>query len=242
MHQLLVDGASKSFGGLRAISDVSLGVRQAEILGLIGPNGAGKTTLLNCISGIEKLDAGRVLLDDREITRWPAHRRCRAGVARTFQIPRPFPRMTVRDNVLVSALSAQGNADGVLRLMGLSHKVETAAKALTFHERRRLELARALAAEPKFLLLDEVMAGLNPTETAEMVELVRQVRRDFDIGILWVEHVMGAIMECADRIVVLDQGVKLKEGIPKEIADDPDVVEIYLGEQYQFEGGEVAQG
>jgi len=239
---LRVERASKNFGGLRAVHEVSFLVESGEIVGLIGPNGAGKTTLLNCISGVYPLTAGKVWLDEHDITHWSPHRICRAGIARTFQIPRPFSRMSVKENVLVSWRGKETDVAEILRVVDLASKADTLASGLTFHERRRLEVARALAARPRFLLLDEVMAGLNPTETAEMLKLIRKIRDQMQITILWVEHVMGAVMECADRIIVLHQGTKLIEGLPQEIANDARVIEVYLGERYQFKGERLAQG
>ena len=241
-HSLRVERASKDFGGLRAVNDVSLELGPAEIVGLIGPNGAGKTTLINCISGVLRLTSGRVWLGERDVTRWRPHRICRAGAARTFQIPRTFPRLTVRENLLVSSRGGGNDIHHKLEMVGLGDKVGLPASSLTFHERRKLEIARALAAHPRFLLIDEVMAGLNATETAEMVQLMCRIRTELEIGILWVEHVMGAVMECAGRIVVLYQGAKLLEGCPAEIANDARVIEVYLGERYEFREEERAQG
>ncbi|MGQ9600392.1 MAG: ABC transporter ATP-binding protein [Anaerolineae bacterium] len=239
---LRVERAIKDFGGLRAVADVSLELRPNEIVGLIGPNGAGKTTLINCISGVLKLTSGQVWLNDHNITRWRPHKICQAGIARTFQIPRSFPRLTVWENILVSSRAGEDHARAKLEQVGLAAKADLRASSLTFHERRKLEIARALAAQPLFLLLDEVMAGLNPTETVEMVNLLCQIRSSLQIGILWVEHVMGAVMECADRIIVLHQGTKLVEGLPAEIANDPQVIEVYLGERYEFREERRAQG
>lgn len=234
METLRVEHVVKNFGGLRAINDVSLEVREGEILGLIGPNGAGKSTLINCITGVFKPNSGRIWLGQRDITGWSPHAVCRAGIARTFQIPRPFPRLTARENVLVASFHRESDPLEALERVGLRAKADVPARDLTFHERRKLEIARALATRPRFLLLDEVMAGLNPTETAEMVALVRQLRQELGLSMLWVEHVMGAIMECADRLVVLHQGALLAEGTPREIANDPQVIEVYLGERYAF--------
>ena len=236
MTTLRLERASRSFGGLQAVYDVSFGVEPGEIVGLIGPNGAGKTTLINCVSGVFHFNSGKVWLGSQDVTRWRPHKICHAGIARTFQIPRPFPRMTARENVLVAARCPEREAVEKLEMVGLGQKAEVVANSLTFHERRKLEVARALAARPQFLLLDEVMAGLNPTETAEMVGLVAHIRRELEIAILWVEHVMGAVMEAADRMVVLYQGTKLVEGPPREVANNPQVIEVYLGEQYQFKG------
>ncbi|MGQ9676415.1 MAG: ABC transporter ATP-binding protein [Chloroflexota bacterium] len=242
METLRVERGTKSFGGLCAVRDVSFDVQPGEILALIGPNGAGKSTLINCISGVYRLTSGTVWLGDRNITGWRPHRVCRAGVARTFQIPRPFSRMTARENVLVATGVGANYGIEALGLVGLERKAEVVASSLTFHERRKLEIARALAARPRFLLLDEVMAGLNPTETVEMVALIQQIRARMNLSILWVEHVMGAVMECADRMVVLYQGAKLTEGQPRVIANDPKVIEVYLGERYEFKGDQLVKG
>ncbi|MEW6081657.1 MAG: ABC transporter ATP-binding protein [Bacillota bacterium] len=234
MQVLGINGVTRYFGGLPAVRDVSFSVGANEIVGLIGPNGAGKTTLLNCVSGIHKPTAGSIRMMDREITRLKPHQVCRAGIGRTFQIPRPFHRMTVEENVRVAQGSSRKPPSRYMELVGLVPYKATWADRLTFHQRRKLEVARALAVEPRLLLLDEVMAGLNPTETEEMVGLVRTVREETGVSILWVEHVMRAVMECADRLVVLHQGQKLTEGAPADIARDERVIEVYLGERYHF--------
>jgi branched-chain amino acid transport system ATP-binding protein len=239
---LEVSGVSKNFGGLPALRDVSFEVEQGKITGVIGPNGAGKTTLLNCVSGIFPLSAGVIKLDGQEISGLKPHQVCRAGMGRTFQIPRPFGRMTVAENVRVSNRYSGKDVGRFLETVGLAGKADVPANRLTFHERRRLELARALSTDPKVLLLDEIMAGLNPTETMEMVALMRSIHETTGLTILWIEHVMRAIMESAGWIVVLHQGQRLLTGTPQEIARHPQVVEIYLGEKYQFKGDIHASG
>ena len=242
MAILEISGVSKNFGGLPALRDVSFEVEEGDIVGVIGPNGAGKTTLLNCISGVFPLSAGVVRLSGQVVSGLKPHQVCRAGMGRTFQIPRPFGRMTVIENLGVSNRHPGRDLRPFLETVGLSEKTNVPANRLTFHERRRLELARALSTDPQVLLLDEIMAGLNPTETVEMVALMRSIHQGTGLTILWIEHVMRAIMESATRLVVLHQGQKLLEGSPQEIARHPQVVEIYLGEKYQFKGNSHASG
>ena len=242
MAILEISGVSKNFGGLPALRDVSFEVEKGDIVGVIGPNGAGKTTLLNCISGLFPLSAGVVELSGQVVSGLKPHQVCRAGMGRTFQIPRPFGRMTVIENLGVSNRHPGRDLRPFLETVGLSEKTNVPANRLTFHERRRLELARALSTDPQVLLLDEIMAGLNPTETVEMVALMRSIHQGTGLTILWIEHVMRAIMESAYRLVVLHQGQKLLEGSPQEIARHPQVVEIYLGEKYQFKGNSHASG
>ena len=242
MAILEISGVSKNFGGLPALRDVSFEVEKGDIVGVIGPNGAGKTTLLNCISGVFPLSTGVVKLSGQVVSGLKPHQVCRAGMGRTFQIPRPFGRMTVIENLGVSNRHPGRDLRPFLETVGLSEKTNVPANRLTFHERRRLELARALSTDPQVLLLDEIMAGLNPTETVEMVALMRSIHQGTGLTILWIEHVMRAIMESAYRLVVLHQGQKLLEGSPQEIARHPQVVEIYLGEKYQFKGNSHASG
>lgn len=233
---LEVENLRKSFGGLAALDGVSFEVGHGELVGLIGPNGAGKTTLIHCISGVLRPTAGRVRLDGRLISGLAPHAVCRAGVGRTFQVPRPFLSMTVEENL--RAVARRRDSEWVracLQAAGLATKAGVRAKSLTFQERRKLELARALATAPRVLLLDEVAAGLNPAETREMVGTVRRIRERFHVGVVWVEHIMEAIMESADRVVVLDRGRVIAAGKPQEIATDPVVVEAYLGREYVFE-------
>jgi len=236
---LTVENVTKRFGGLTALDGVSFKVRRNEILGLIGPNGAGKTTLFNVISGVYKPEIGRVLFKDIDITGWPPHRVARLGIARTHQIVKPFPDLTVKENVMVGALfgrkwlgelEASRIADEVLEFVGLKEKADFLARSLNVQEKKRLELARALASEPELLLLDEVLAGLTPAEVKQMLEVLRDVRKEKGVTIIMVEHVMHAVMEISDRIVVLHFGKKIAEGSPEEVANDPNVVTAYLGD------------
>ena len=222
---------TKSFGKLMALDGVNLSVNEGEMLGLIGPNGSGKTTLINCISGFYKPTSGSVIFMSKDIVRLKPYSICKTGIARTFQVPRPFPRLTVLENVMVSS---EGNRDIALKYVErvkLSEMKDAQAKNLTFHQIRLMEIARALASAPKFLLLDEVMSGLNPVEIDESIKLLGEIRKT-GITILWVEHIMRAIMRAVDRIVVLHEGKKIAEGTPKQIANDEKVVAAYLGEKY----------
>ncbi len=233
-------GLTKHFGGLTAVRNVSLTLDPGEILGLIGPNGAGKTTLFNMICGTYRPSAGLITFADHDITGLPAHRICRLGVARTFQIARPFARLSVLDNVLVGAFlqerdpaAATARAREVLAFVGLERDVDRPAQTLTTAGRKRLELARALSTAPRLLLLDEVMAGLTPTESVAIVRLIRQVR-EAGVTILVIEHVMRALMSLSDRVAVLHHGELIAIGPPTEIARDESVVEAYLGEEFRF--------
>lgn len=241
MGELLqVIGVTKRFGGLTALNDVHLTVNKGETLGLIGPNGAGKTTLINVICGLYQPDAGRVVFMGKDITRLPPHKRCRLGISRTYQVPRPYPEITAVNSVAVSTLwgkerpnrslsDAVAEATLYLEFVGLFAKRNVLARDLTLDEQRRLELARALATQPKLLLVDEAMAGLNPAEAARAVRLIERAKEEFGVTILWVEHVMGIIMQAAERIVVLHYGQKIAEGTPEGIAANQTVIEAYLG-------------
>ena len=232
---------TKRFGGLTALSNVDFYVEEGEIAGLIGPNGAGKTTLFNVIAGTFSPTSGSIGFEGKNITGLKPHRICKLGIARTFQTPKPFPNMTVYENVLAAELFGCTREKGfsdpkkklndILEKFGLASKGNMFASSLPLFEQRMLELARALSTKPKILLLDEVMAGLNPTETAQMIKVVRELRKD-GITIFMIEHNMRAIMEIADRVMVLHQGMKIAEGEPKEIAKAPEVIEAYLGEAY----------
>ena len=232
---LVIKGLSKRFGGLRAVQDVSFTVKENETLALIGPNGAGKTTSFHLITGFHRADSGSVRAFGREIAGLAPHDVCKLGLARTFQVAKPFGAMTVLDNVMTGAFlrdrhiaAARNKAREAIAFVGLSALEQTAARDLTTIDQRRLEMARALATEPKILLLDEVMAGLNPSEIDQAVALVGKLSQA-GLTIVIVEHVMRAIMAVARHIVVLDHGQKIAEGAPKEVMDNPEVIRAYLG-------------
>jgi branched-chain amino acid transport system ATP-binding protein len=232
---LEVRGLSKSFGGLKAVDQASLDVRQGEIVGLIGPNGAGKTTLFAAIAGFHAPDAGRVAFEGKDITGLAPHRICAAGMVRTFQITQPFAKISVRENIMVGAYFrtadrklAERQAEAVASMVDMSGQLDQMGADLTVAGRKRLELARALATGPRLLLLDEVMAGLNPTEITEIVQVIRAIR-DSGVTILLIEHVMQAVTSLAERVYVLNQGRMIAEGTPAAIADNPEVIEAYLG-------------
>jgi branched-chain amino acid transport system ATP-binding protein len=233
---LQVEGVSKNFSGLRAVADVSFAVPAGEIFAVIGPNGAGKTTLFNLIAGVFAPDAGTIAFDGARIDGLTPDAVCRRGIGRTFQLVRPFPALTVEDNVMVGALlrhrdlpSALRRAHEVLWRLDLFDKRMQPAGALTLPDRKRLEVARALATEPKLLLLDEVMAGLRPTETDRMVEILKKIHKDSGLTILLIEHVMRAVMSVATRVLVLHHGAAIAEGPPAEVVREPAVVQSYLG-------------
>ena len=233
---LEVSGIAKRFRGLQAVDDVSFAVPRGGIVALIGPNGAGKTTTFNLIAGVFAPDRGRVVLDGADITGLRADQACRAGIARTFQVVKPFGGLTVLENVMVGAfkatpdpIAARDTALEMLERLGLADKAEIAARSLTLPERKRLEAARALATRPKILLLDEVMAGLRPVEIDAMVRTFADLSREMGLAILLTEHVMRAVMALSHHIVVLHHGQKICEGTPEQVSRDPAVLDCYLG-------------
>jgi branched-chain amino acid transport system ATP-binding protein len=232
---LKVTGLTKIFGGLRAVDNASLGVDEGRIVALIGPNGAGKTTLFACIAGFLPLNAGRVTFLGRDITGLPVHEIARAGMVRTFQITQPFAKLTVHENIAVGAYQkfsnraqAWAHAQAIAEQVGMAHMLAQPASELTVAGRKRLELARALATSPRLLLLDEVMAGLNPSEILEIIAIIRQIR-DSGVTVLLIEHVMHAVMSLSDHIHVLSYGKIIAEGSPQQVVSNQAVVEAYLG-------------
>jgi len=225
---------SMAFGGLVVFKDITLDIFKHQIVALIGPNGAGKTTLINCITGVHKPTQGNITFMGQTITGLRPHQICRAGIGRTYQIPRPFMNMSVSENLQVCAKPGETDYKGLLDLAGLWDKRDRLAKTLTFQERRLLELSRALSVNPDLLLLDETIAGLNPTETKDMMAILKRIHSEFKVTILWVEHVMSAIMSTAHHIFCLHQGALIAEGSPADIANNDKGIEAYLGEEYKF--------
>jgi len=235
---LSLERVAKSFKGLMAINFVSMNVFEGEILGLIGPNGAGKTTLFNLITGFYPPSQGRIVFDGKDITTTAPHKRCWMGIARTFQLVRPFPHLTVLENVSIGRIygrdsiknrsQAESDADEILEQVGLAARALEKAHSLTLVDRKRLELARALATKPKLLLLDELLAGLNPSEVLASMQLIQSIRA-MEITVIMVEHLVKAVFGIADRIVVLNAGDMIAEGNPRTIARDPKVIDAYLG-------------
>ncbi len=235
---LEVNHVSRTFGGLKALSDVTFDLAEGEILGLIGPNGAGKTTLFNCINGVYPPSAGQVILRGQSTVGLPTYKVAHLGLARTHQIVRPLNDLSVRENVMVGACFGRNQhnkrdaariANEVMDLVGLTPRADMLAGSLNIAQKKRLELARALAAEPYLLLLDEVLAGLNPSEVTTMAEIIRQIRSQ-GVTIIMIEHIMHAIMNLSDRIIVLNYGELIAAGLPEEVAQNQQVVEAYLGD------------
>jgi branched-chain amino acid transport system ATP-binding protein len=233
---LRVENLSKAYGPITVAAGQSWSLKAGAALGVIGPNGAGKTSLFNLITGTFLPDSGSIRFDDRDITRLPAAKRCRAGIARSFQVPQPFGRMTVFENCMVGAMqgaglaskTAEATALDMLERTGLLHRANIAAGALTLLDRKRLELARALCARPKLLLLDEIAGGLTEAECHILVQTIRNLRTT-GVSIIWIEHVVHALLAVVDRLIVIDFGRKIAEGEPREIMNSREVREIYLG-------------
>src|SRR3954470_22875603 len=236
MPLLALAGVSKSYGALKVTNDISLDVEEGEMLGILGPNGAGKTTLFNLISGDVRPDAGHVVYDGKDVTRLAPHQRCRGGIGRSYQVPQPFGAMTVFENLVTAACFGGGQherdawrtAREVLEQTGLGGHANRLAGGLRLLDRKRLELARALATRPRLLLLDEIAGGLTEHEAAELVAELRRIKAR-GITMVWIEHVVHALLSIADRLFVIDFGRKLAEGAPQAVMDDPQVRRVYLG-------------
>lgn len=242
MSLLTVEGLSKSFGGLKAVHNVDFEVQQGETVGLIGPNGSGKTTTLNLLTGFYKPTSGKITFKGKDITNLPRYRVCQQGVARTFQIVKPFLEFTALQNVMVGRAYGQepiwdlkmaaADSKDCLDRVGLLDKAQIHAKDLTLMQRKRLELARALAARPQLLLLDELMAGLNHAETEDAMSLIRQIKDELNLTIVIVEHIVKAILGLSDRVLVMNMGEKITEGPPQQVIHDPEVIDVYLGKPH----------
>lgn len=235
MALLKVKAVTKRFGGLTAVNTVNMHVEKGEIVGLIGPNGAGKTTLFNCVAGYYPPDSGEITFDGQPITNMLADQTCRLGITRTWQIVKVLAKLTVQENVMIGAFlnnrevkTARKKADEILEFCGLTYIKDDLGGSLTIAEKKRVEVARALATDPELILLDEVMAGLTPKESQEAIEIVYKIR-ELGITILMIEHVMEIIMPISDRLIVLDQGCKIAEGTANEVAHDEEVIRAYLG-------------
>jgi branched-chain amino acid transport system ATP-binding protein len=237
-YMLDVYDVSKWFGGNAVLNHVSLAIQPGDVVGLIGPNGAGKTTLFNVISGFYRSKTGHVTFNGTDITRLKPEEICSMGLCRTFQITKPFSNISVIRNVMIGALSrekslkrAEKRAEEVLEFVGLAERGNVLGRSLTIADRKRLEIARGLATSPRLFLLDEVMAGLNPTELQEVIRLIKRVA-DSGVALLIIEHIMGVIMKLSHRVIVLNHGEKIAEGEPAQIASDTEVIKAYLGEEY----------
>ena len=247
MALLEVQHITKDFGGLRANSDISFTLEKGKLVGLIGPNGAGKTTLFNCISGLHPLSSGRIFFDDEDISELKAHEVARRGLARTFQVYAASGDLSVEENVMVgcfmhnrSRARAKAKADEILSYLKLNDLSDYLVSELPVAAQKRVTMATALGTDPKLLLLDEVAAGLNPSEIEEILALIKHVHYELGVTVMLIEHVMELVMKISDRVIVLDSGRKIAEGNPEEIARDPAVIKAYLGERYVKEhGGEI---
>ncbi|HLU78009.1 MAG TPA: ABC transporter ATP-binding protein [Burkholderiaceae bacterium] len=235
---LKVQGIGKRFGGLQAVNNLSFELKRGEILGLLGPNGAGKTTAFNMIAGYLMPDTGKIWLDGKDITRLPPWEVCRAGLARTFQLSKPFSGMSTRENLVVGNLvktndraRSERKADELLEFLDLTHLAEVDADTLTAFERRKVELGRALSTEPVLLLMDEVVAGATPQEALQMVELIKKIR-DQGVTVLIIEHVMKVIMGLSDRVIVMHLGELMADGMPADVVRQPNVLKAYFGDDY----------
>ncbi len=240
---LQVEGIKKSFGGNEVLKGVTFSVGEGEVLGIVGPNGSGKTTLLNVISGVLKASGGRILFEGKDITTLRPNKRAKLGIGRTFQITRLFSNLTVLENVLIPLhygspeKPSEERAKEIIEAVGLSHKIKEKAGSLSLAQRKRLELARALALKPKILLLDEIFAGLNPVSINEILTLLKELNRELKLTLVLVEHVLKALFRLTERVIVLSEGKIIFDGHPEEMKEDREVIKAYLGERYEAFGG-----